>query len=169
MVTQMQNLAHLGTRRFAIVGTAGAITTSLAAGDTVLVEKALRDDGVSQHFLAPAPYVCSTGPLTNELAGVLPYALRGSSWTVAVPFRMTAVELDTYAADGVVAVEMEAAALFAVAEYLGVDSAVVVVITTVTTTEGNTEDWPASTEPLLAAFDEVVAVMSSRGSWPDES
>lgn len=52
--TQIQNLIYLGVRKFVSVGTAGGLVESLQAGQIVLVTSAVRDDGVSQHFLPPA-------------------------------------------------------------------------------------------------------------------
>jgi uridine phosphorylase len=43
----------------------------------------------------------------------------GSSWTIDTPYRETVAEARHYQAEGVLCVEMEAAALFAVAEVRG--------------------------------------------------
>ena len=45
----------------------------------------------------------------------------GTSWTIDAPYRETIAEVQHYQAAGVLAVEMEAAALFAVAAYRGVE------------------------------------------------
>jgi purine-nucleoside phosphorylase len=70
-----------------------------------------------------------------------------------IPYRLTAREPVIHRADGVIAVEMEAASLFAVAEAIGVDAAAVLVITDVTTQTEHVENWAASTGPLLRAFE----------------
>lgn len=48
---------------------------------------------------------------------------RGATWTIDAPFRETTEELRHYRDDGVLTVEMEAAALFAVAQHRQFDSA----------------------------------------------
>jgi uridine phosphorylase len=164
MATQAQNLVHLGVRRFVVVGTAGSIREDVGPGRTILVTGAVRDDGVSHHFLAPARYVEPSGELTARLGGAARALgldpLEAPSWTQAVAFRMTAGEISEYAAEGVVAVEMEAAALFGVAEALGADGAAAVVVTDVTTPGGRiAEDWDAASEPLLALLESALLAL----------
>ncbi len=153
MVTQMQNLAYLGARRFAIVGAAGSISADVGPGATVIPTRAVRDDGISQHYLPPSRYVSPSLVLTDRLRSSLPDAVAGATWTVPVPYRLTARELEIHSADGVVAVEMEAAALFAVAEAIGVEAAAVLVISDVTTPTEHVVNWGATTDPLLRALE----------------
>jgi uridine phosphorylase len=156
IVTQMQNLAYLGTSRFVIVGAAGSIRADVLPGATVIPTQAVRDDGISQHYLPPSQFATPSAALTDRLRGSLPEAVVGATWTVPVPYRLTARELEIHSANGVVAVEMEAAALFAVGEAIGVDAAAVLVISDVTTPNEHVEDWPATNEPLLHALEEAV-------------
>ncbi len=69
----------------------------------------------------PSPTL--TTRLRSELdqAGLEPAI--GSAWTIDAPFRETVVEARHYADEGVAVVEMEAAALFTVAEVRGVEVA----------------------------------------------
>ena len=161
MVTQMQNLAYLGAREFAIVGAAGSISADVPPGATVIPTRAVRDDGISQHYLPPSRYVSPSAALTDRLRGLLPDALTGATWTVPVPYRLTARELEIHSADGVVAVEMEAAALFAVAEAIGVEAVAVLVISDVTTPTRHEENWAATAEPLLRALEETARALAS--------
>ena len=153
MATQAQNLVHLGVRRFLVVGTAGGLVQHLEPGTIVVVTGAVRDDGVSQHFLAPTRYAEPSGELTSRLRDALarmgaPF-VDGKSWTTAIPFRMTRPEIEEYTAEGVVATEMEAAALFAVANALGAEAAAAVTLAGITTKDGPVrEDWQATSEPL---------------------
>jgi uridine phosphorylase len=159
MATQALNQIHLGVRRFVAIGAAGAIVESLAPGDVVVLTEAVRDEGVSHHLLPPARYAAADPELTAALA---PGARRTKSWTVAIPFVMTARELETFSADGVETVEMEAAALFAVGEARGARTAAAVVISDVTTTAGRVaENWRAVTEPLFGLLDAAIAALRS--------
>ena len=87
----------------------------------VLIERALRDEGTSYHYAPPAPY-SELHPGLNELlrnafdGNAAPEVNRGASWTTDAPFRETAPEIDRHRSAGVLAVEMEAAALYAFAE-----------------------------------------------------
>ena len=166
MVTQMQNLAYLGTRRFAIVGVAGSICPDVGPGETVIPARAVRDDGISQHYLPPSRYVAPSLVLTDRIRSSLPDAVVGATWTVPVPYRLTARELEIHTADGVVAVEMEAAALFGVAEAIGVDAAAVLVISDLTTPTKHVENWAATTGPLLRALEKKThAVVEAHDSF----
>ena len=167
MATQLQNLIHLGVGRFASVGTAGAITESIDPGQVVVLSAAVRDEGVSHHFLPPARYAEADPDLTERLRAAIAdcgyETLTGRTWTTAVPFRMTADEIEEYAADDVLTTEMEAAALFAVASVLGARAASAVVVTDVTTTAGRIrEDWKAAPAPLLAVLHAAVETVRQR-------
>jgi uridine phosphorylase len=159
LATQMLNQIHLGVRRFIGIGTAGAIVDTLAPGDVVVITDAVRDEGVSHHLLPPARYVAADTALT---AALVPDAARGKTWTVAIPFVMTSRELEEYADEGVVSVELEAAALFAVAAARRAQAASAVVITDVTTPEGRiAEDWRAAAPRLPELLDAAVAAIRS--------
>jgi uridine phosphorylase len=133
LVTVMEHLVGLGIRSFIAVGPAPAVALDLHRGDCVVIDRALRDDGVSSHYLAPARYSEADRALTADLiaaceaAGLCPR--QGSSWTVPTPFRTTADELEAYREEGVLVTEMATAALFAVAEALQVRAASAVVAT----------------------------------------
>jgi uridine phosphorylase len=86
----------------------------------VLIERALRDEGTSYHYLPPAPY----SALRPEMAALV-HAARadsgvsmytGATWTTDAPFRETEAMIEACRENGILAVEMEAAALYALAE-----------------------------------------------------
>ena len=85
----------------------------------VLVDKALRDEGTSYHYLPPAEFSCASKPLLDTLSGAfshMPISVdRGATWTTDAPFRETAEAIAAMKARGLLAVEMEAAALYAFA------------------------------------------------------
>ncbi len=102
------------------MSSAGAIAPGLPRPSYVLIEKALRDEGTSYHYLPPAPYVSAepgifAAALKAMLAAGFP-AIRGVSWTTDAPFRETAAVVRERLSQGVHTVEMEAAALLAFAE-----------------------------------------------------
>jgi uridine phosphorylase len=116
----LEELAALGTRCFVSIGTAGSLQRDLEVGDLVLCEAAIRDEGVSHHYLPPAKLATASAELTAALGGALRHAgatyRAGTSWTIDTPYRETVAEARLYQSEGVLCVEMEAAALFAVAE-----------------------------------------------------
>jgi uridine phosphorylase len=123
----LESLAALGVRHFVGVGTAGALVTGLEAGDVVVCSRAVRDEGVSHHYLPPGRWAEPSPALTARLTAALDAAgldpAPGASWTVDAPYRETVVEAEHYVADGAAVVEMEAAALYSVGRVRGVDVA----------------------------------------------
>ena len=107
----------------------------------VLVEKALRDEGASYHYLPPAPYSEINRALLERLNGALESSpipvTRGATWTTDAPFRETGAAIDFARAEGILGVEMEAAALYAFAQAKGKD---VVCFAHVTNQMGNVEN-----------------------------
>jgi uridine phosphorylase len=86
----------------------------------VLIEKALRDEGTSYHYLPPGDFSHIGPGLLSTLEGVCthtPVSMhRGATWTTDAPFRETAPSVAHCRDLAIVAVEMEAAALYAFAE-----------------------------------------------------
>lgn len=123
----LEDLIALGVRRFVSIGTAGALQRTSSIGDIIVCEEAVRDEGVSHHYVSASRMASGSPRLTGELAAHLEKAgidfERGAGWTVDSPYRETVEEARHYQSEGVWCVEMEAAALFAVAEYRDVDLA----------------------------------------------
>ena len=116
-------VAH-GVSRVVSVGTAGALHPELAIGDITLVDRTIRDEGVSYHYL-PAERAAGPDPgLSAQLHGALERQGAtprvGPTWTIDTPYRETFAELRHYQAEGVLTVEMEASAVCAVAAVRGV-------------------------------------------------
>jgi uridine phosphorylase len=136
----VEELGAHGVRNFVILGLAGGLQPELRAGAEVLCDKALRDEGVSQHYLAPGQYVDATPELTSRLeaefrdAGIV--CAKGPSWTTDAPYRETREEARKYREEGIQTVEMEAAAVFAVARVRGYSAAAAFVVSDTLADEG---------------------------------
>jgi uridine phosphorylase len=123
----LESLAAIGVRRFVGIGTAGALDRGLDVGDVVVCDRAIRDEGVSHHYLPSALWAEPGAALTRRLHDSLDAAdlapQRAGAWTIDAPFRETVDEARHYAAIGATVVEMEAAALFSVGEVRHVEVA----------------------------------------------
>lgn len=127
MAVLTEDFAALGATRFVALGMAGGLQPAMQTGDLVVCTRAIRDEGTSHHYLPPAKYVAASPPLTRRLcqsldAGNVSYST-GTTWTTDAPYRETRREVEQFQSEGVKTVEMEAAALFAVAQYCGVEAA----------------------------------------------
>jgi uridine phosphorylase len=126
----LEEVIALGCRAFIVCGGAGALRPEITRGHLVVVQAALRDEGTSHHYLPPARFVepdpTATAVLTSTLVQhEVPHVV-GRTWTTDAPYRETPAKIAARRAEGCVTVEMEAAALFAVAAFRGVPLAQVV-------------------------------------------
>jgi uridine phosphorylase len=101
------------------VTSAGEIVGTRKPPYFVLIDRALRDEGTSYHYKTPAAFSRADplllrrvhdGLRRQELA-----VIRGATWTTDAPFRETRSAIRAARARGAIAVEMEAAALYAFA------------------------------------------------------
>ena len=118
--------AALGVKQFAMIGMAGGLQPELSAGSLVICNQAIRGEGVSPHYLPPHPTVDASGEMASGLSELLTKRNRshslGTVWTTDAPFRELRKEVLKYQRAGVLAVDMEAAALFAVAGSLALSA-----------------------------------------------
>jgi uridine phosphorylase len=132
VAAKMEEFIAWGVQQFISIGTAGSLQSKVGVGDLIICEKAIRDEGTSHHYLPPAKYIHAPRRMTNKLQNllkkaILPYHM-GSSWTTDSFYRQTAEEVQLFQKEGVLTVEMEAAALFAVAHFHQVDLGAMFVI-----------------------------------------
>jgi uridine phosphorylase len=132
VAAQLEVLISLGVNDFLSLGTAGGLQPDQSVADVVVLNGAVRDEGVSAHYVAPDAEVHPDDALTAALRDGLVSAgvpvSDGATWTTDAPYRETAEEVAHYRAGGVLTVEMEAAAVFAVAQARAVPIASAVVL-----------------------------------------
>ena len=120
-----EELFATGCRVLLSVTSAGRVADPDGPASFVLIERALRDEGTSYHYLPPARYSDADPALVERAVAGLVSAgiavLRGSSWTTDAPFRETATAIAARREEGILAVEMEAAALYSFARARGRD------------------------------------------------
>jgi uridine phosphorylase len=113
----------------------------------VLIERALRDEGTSYHYVPASEYSHADPALLARVEQVLVarglLAERGTTWTTDAPFRETEAAIAACRRRGILAVEMEAAALYAFARARGRD---VLCIARVTNRMGREGDFEKGEE-----------------------
>ena len=114
-----EQLFASGCRLLVSMTSSGQITQGRPPPYFIIVDKALRDEGTSYHYLPPADYSAASVDLVRlarEALGDLQAAvLVGATWTTDAPFRETSEAIEAARAADILAVEMEAAALYAFA------------------------------------------------------
>jgi uridine phosphorylase len=114
-----EELFASGCRLVVSVTSAGQLAPGLTLPATILIDRALRGDGTSYAYLPAQRYVEGDPVILDavatevERAGI--GAVRGGVWTTDAPFRETRSALAAAEAEGLLAVEMEAAGLYAFA------------------------------------------------------
>jgi uridine phosphorylase len=116
-----EQLFASGCKLLISVTSAGQIADNGPTPYFVLIDRALRDEGTSYHYLPPAVFSDAPDPtllahVENALCERRDIAVhRGAAWTTDAPYRETKIAIEAARAKGVLAVEMEAAALYAFA------------------------------------------------------
>jgi uridine phosphorylase len=135
-----EELFACGCRAIFSITSAGQI---IPAGPTpyfVIIDRALRDEGTSYHYAAPSEYSAADSRLVTLAAKALKArglrVIVGPTWTTDAPFRETADAIEAARQKGLLAVEMEAAALYSFAQANNVP---ILCIAHVTNTMGQTE------------------------------
>jgi uridine phosphorylase len=138
-----EELFACGCRLLISITSAGQIVPAGRPPYFVIIDRALRDEGTSYHY-APASEYGEADPAlvaaaAEAVRGGKQHVVTGSSWTTDAPFRETAQAIDAARSKGVLAVEMEAAALYSLARAAKVK---VLCLAHVTNTMGQTgEDF----------------------------
>ncbi len=101
------------------VTSAGIIIPSSEQTQFILIERSIRDEGTSYHYLPPDEIASIRPELLDQLllsypTWPLPVTL-GTSWTTDAPFRETSVAIARAQSQNATCVEMESAALYAFA------------------------------------------------------
>jgi len=126
-----EEFSAMGVKRMILMTWAGTLQPDLNPGDIVVIDRAIRDEGTSYHYLPPAKYVDGNAQLADELMEAIRAragtCTRGTTWTTDAPFRETVEEIRQYRSEGVKTVELESAGLFTIGQVRQVATVSVVV------------------------------------------
>ena len=127
----LEEMGVLGVREVIAFGSCGSIVNDLRIGDCVVPDFAVSDEGTSRHYGAPRRPAPDPGLRTRILAACASDGLTirgGGVWTTDAPYREHRDRASRLARQGVVAVDMEAAALWTVARHRGMRVASIFVV-----------------------------------------
>jgi len=117
----LEEAIAFGCRKFIACGGAGVLDQAIAAGNLVVVNSAVRDEGSSYHYLPPSREVETEesvlNAIVNELKARNLHFHSGKTWTTDAPYRETPAKISKRRAEGCLTVEMECAAMLAVAKF----------------------------------------------------
>ena len=120
----MEEVTALGAKHIIACGGCGVLDKDIGVGHILVPEAALRDEGTSYHYLPPSAEVTADAAALASIEAVLnahriPY-LRTKTWSTDGYYRETPSRIQKFREMGCLAVEMEAAAFMAVAQFRGV-------------------------------------------------
>ena len=121
-VSAIQTAVSRGVKRIFVLGLCGAVDSSLHVGDIVLPTLCEREEGTSFHYLPPdaaaSPNYDMLQSLTKHLIKCnIPYRA-GKTVSTDAPYRQTIETELTWRKDGILGVDMEMSAVFALCKYL---------------------------------------------------
>ena len=119
----LEDAIAYGCRKFMVCGGCGVLAPDMALGKLVVVSSAIRDEGVSYHYLPPGREVAANETATAALVQTLSshavsYCV-GKTWTTDAPYRETPLKIANRRGEACLVVEMESAGLMAVAQFRG--------------------------------------------------
>jgi uridine phosphorylase len=114
----------LGGKKFVACGGAGVLAREIQVGHLVVPTAAIRDEGTSYHYLPAGREVLPAAEAVKAIEAVLrrhrvDYLL-SKTWTTDGIYRETRAKTALRRSEGCLTVEMEAASMFAVAQFRGV-------------------------------------------------
>jgi uridine phosphorylase len=116
-----------GAKMIIACGGAGTLIKDIKCTEIIVPTSAIRDEGTSYHYLPPGREVFPGKKAIEAIRNVLKSSkydfLEGKTWTTDAIYRETTGKVQKRAAEGCLTVEMEAAALFAVGQFRGVEIA----------------------------------------------
>ncbi len=126
-VMDMELLIASGVNKIVSFGTCGAMDKDIAKNTIIIPNSAFREEGVSYHYLPPSDCVNQNDNSIQALNSIfakhnIPY-LNGNVWTTDAVYRETEMKLQAMKANGCIAVDMELAALIAVAQFRSINFA----------------------------------------------
>lgn len=124
-VGDLEDLHAMGCKKFIIFGNCGVLDKNIDDCSIIIPNEAIRDEGTSYHYVAPSKTIKVNKKYVSEFKDVLNqfgYSYtEGMTWTTDAFYRETRKKVDDRVAMGAKVVEMECAALQAVADFRDVD------------------------------------------------
>jgi uridine phosphorylase len=119
----MEEVSACGCNKWISCGSAGVLDRKISVGHLIIAGSAVRDEGFSYHYLKPSREVSASPRAVKALKTTLdrhgvPYRV-SKAWTTDAFFRETPAKIALRRKEGCLVVDMETAAILAVAKFRG--------------------------------------------------
>ncbi|MHB1483107.1 MAG: nucleoside phosphorylase [Saccharofermentanales bacterium] len=120
----LEELIAMGIKKFIVCGAAGVLQKGIQVGHLVVPYSAVRDEGVSYHYIEPSREIECNQHAINIIEKLfqdenIPY-IKAKTWTTDAFYRETEDKIALRVSEGCVTVEMETAAFFSVSKFRNV-------------------------------------------------
>lgn len=120
----LEEAIAFGCKKFIVCGGCGVLEKDLNVGKLIVVDAAVRDEGVSYHYVEPDREIRANQDIVKVMEAFMqekgiPF-VTGKTWTTDAPYRETQGMIDMRRNEGCLTVEMEAASFLAVAQFRNV-------------------------------------------------
>jgi len=125
----VEELSAFGVKEFVLWGYCGGIKEGIRIGDIIIATKALREDGVSYHYLERNDSFVECNWLEEWVSSNPAQSFhRGAVWSCDAVYRETVSKIGLYGEHGILAVEMEVASFYAVCRFKNVSGVAFLVV-----------------------------------------
>jgi uridine phosphorylase len=131
-VMMMEEMIACGARVFWGLGTAGSLQSDITIGTCLIPTAGISEEGTSRHYVAdnavigPSPRLVAAAEEACRLENI-PFHT-GTLWTTDAPYRETMAKIEAYGRQGVLGVDMETSAMYALGQVRGVEVCNVLVV-----------------------------------------
>ena len=114
----VEELAAFGMKECVLWGYCGAIQNDMNIGDVIIAKRALREDGVSYHYIEEDKDFVESNWCEEWIFAKNDYGFReGAIWSIDALYRETEEKISRYRERGILGVEMEVASFYAVCRH----------------------------------------------------
>jgi uridine phosphorylase len=117
-VMLLEEMIAFGVKRAICLGYCGSIQKTIKIGNIIIPTEAVREEGTSYHYLPEGERSMPDLILQNQLffwmKEICPIIHMGKVWTTDAPYRETPKKISQYHKGGILGVEMEMSAAFAI-------------------------------------------------------
>ena len=131
-VMVMEEMIACGARTFIGLGLTGSLQPKAPVGTYIIPTSCIREEGTSLHYVGsnavvePSPRLVKALMAACKVEGVK--ALEGTVWTTDAPYRELTPKIESYRSKGVLGVDMETSAMYALGQFRGVETCNILVV-----------------------------------------
>ncbi|HET8678902.1 MAG TPA: nucleoside phosphorylase [bacterium] len=124
-IVRMEEMIACGARVFLGLGNAGGLQPETPVGTCLIPTACVREEGTSAHYVNPDADVRPSLRLTEVMRTACQSegieVLAGPVWTTDAPYRELVSKIEAYRRQGVLGVDMETSAMYALGQVRGAD------------------------------------------------